>query len=359
MRVLMVTPRREANAIGGREQLSALHERCLVGLLGTDLTVRRLDPAPPTGPRAILGALDGRIDGVTVASEQAIANELGSGKFDALWLDGSNLGRLARIAKRARPQLETITFCHNVEARFFLGGLRHRPGPRALAVLAANFAAERLAVRHSDRLVALSERDSALLRRLYGRAASDLLPMAIDDAGAAADRGAAPGDGLLFVGGAFYANLAGMRWFAGKVAPRLAMRTKVVGRGFEAYRDELEASGTIDVIGGVADLAPWYAAARTVIAPIFDGSGMKTKVAEALMHGKPIIGTREAFSGYEAVAGQAGWRADTPTEWRQAIAALDAAPRCGFDPALRALFNAHFSVAAATARIAEILGFAR
>ena len=50
-----------------------------------------------------------------------------------------------------------------------------------------------------------------------------------------------------------------------------------------------------------ASLAPHLAAgAALVIAPIFDGSGMKTKVAEALMHGKHVVGTPEAFSGYAA-----------------------------------------------------------
>ena len=209
-------------------------------------------------------------------------------------------------------------------------------------------------MRHSDRLIALSERDSGILRRLYGRAASDLLPMAIDDGGVATDRGTAAGDGLLFVGGAFYANLTGMRWFANKVAPRLEMRTTVVGRGFEAYREEFEASGTIDIVGGVADLAPWYAAARAVIAPIFDGSGMKTKVAEALMHGKRVIGSPEAFTGYEGLNG--GVRCITQKDFIAAIRALSAHSPPGFDPALRALYEAHFSPQALGRQLATILG---
>jgi hypothetical protein len=36
-----------------------------------------------------------------------------------------------------------------------------------------------------------------------------------------------------------------------------------------------------------------------VVAPIFLGSGMKTKVAEAASYGKVTIGTKEAFEGYE------------------------------------------------------------
>lgn len=356
MRLMMVTPSREASAVGGREQLSALHQSCLADLLGGRLTVRRLEAAPTQGAFGVLDALRGRIDGVSAGSERALIDEIAAGGVDTLWLDGTNLGRLGAVVKRAAPAVRVLSFAHNVEARFFLGALRHRPGPRALAVLAANLAAERMAVRSSDRLVALSERDSALLGRLYRRGASDILPMAIDASGATPAVAAEPGSGLLFVGGAFYANLAGVRWFSRHVAPRLAVTTRIVGRGFDAYRAELEAGGRIEVVGTADDLAPHYAAAAAVIAPIFDGSGMKTKVAEALMYGKSVIGTREAFSGYEEVAGEAGWRAYTAEEWIGAIGELGASARPGFDPALRRLFDRLYSRAALSAGIAAILG---
>ena len=42
-----------------------------------------------------------------------------------------------------------------------------------------------------------------------------------------------------------------------------------------------------------------YYAADVVVMPIFSGSGMKTKTAEALMYGKNILGTKEAFEGYD------------------------------------------------------------
>ena len=354
---MFITPRSEAATIGGREQLSALHERCLGDLLGSALTVRRLKSVPPTGLGGALRALRGEIDGVGAASVASTLDEIAAAEVGRVWLDGSNLGRLAAAIKRRLPAVEILTFAHNVEARFFFGGLRHRPGPRALAVLAANYAAERQACRHSDRLLALSERDSALFRTVYGRAADDILPMAIEDRGLPSDHlQAASPVSLLFVGGAFYANLHGMRWFAKEVAPRLSVKTVVVGRGFEAYRGELEASGQIEVVGGVADLAPYYAAASAVVAPIFDGSGMKTKVAEALMHGKRVIGTREAFSGYEAVAAEAGWRAENLQEWVHLVEAVVAAPRAPHDPNLRALFDRHYSCAALSAGISGILG---
>lgn len=351
---MMVTPSVEAGAVGGREQLSALHRSCLADLLGKQLTIRRLEPTARQDARQVLDVLRGRIDGVTAATEQAVIDEVAGGGIDTLWLNGTNLGRLAAAVKRAAPSIQVISFAHNVEARFFLGGLRHRPNPRALAVLAANAVAERLAVRSSDRVVALSARDSELFRRVYRRGATDLLPMAIDDRGVPHATASGIGDGLLFVGGAFYANLAGMRWFAGHVAPHLPVITTIVGRGFEAFRAELEAGGKIKVVGGADDLAPYYASARAVIAPIFDGSGMKTKVAEGLMHGKRVIGTSEAFAGYEGIA--AGVRCDTRAAFISAIRTLDTSPPPRFDGSLRALFEAHYSPQALRRQLTKILG---
>ena len=356
-RLMFITPRSAAATVGGREQLSALHERCLGEVLGPLQTIRRLQSAPPAGLGGALNALSGEIDGVNAASIAAILDEIAAAGIEQVWLDGSNLGRLAAAIKRRIPAIKVFTFAHNVEARFFLGGVRHRPGPRALAVLAANYAAERQACRHSDQLIALSKRDSDLFGRIYGRTADSILPMAIEDRGPPGDPGqAGSAPSLLFVGGAFYANLHAMRWFAKHVAPRLAVRTIVVGRGFEAYRDELEAGGRIEVIGGVDDLTPYYAAASAVIAPIFDGSGMKTKVAEALMHGKSVIGTSEAFAGYEAVEAAVGRRCDTAAEFIAAIGEAEKSTSPPFDPALRLLFDRHYSFRATTDRLKQILG---
>jgi hypothetical protein len=51
--------------------------------------------------------------------------------------------------------------------------------------------------------------------------------------------------------------------------------------------------------GYVNDLSSYYKSAVAVVAPIFKGSGMKTKVIEAMSYGKSIIGTDEAFQGIE------------------------------------------------------------
>lgn len=334
--------------------LARVHRDGLQKLLGSDLRYEAL-----VDRRQTIARMRGYIDGATQLGIAATISALDAHSADTLWLDGSNLGRIAKAVRRVRPRIRIITFCHNVEARFFLGALRRAPTPRALGVLIANFVAEGMAVRNSHDLVALSNRDSAGLRRLYGRCASVILPMALRDqlteepSSAQLMSADAP---LLFVGGAFYANQAGIAWFARRVAPLINLSTKVVGQGMEGGRAELEAARGVTVVGAVDRVEPYYHEARAAIAPIFDGSGMKTKVAEALMFGKRVIGTREAFSGYEEIADQAGWICETAKEFAAAVSALESMPVVAFDPALRALYERDYSALAVERRLTDWLG---
>ena len=75
----------------------------------------------------------------------------------------------------------------------------------------------------------------------------------------------------------------------------------------------------MQVVGTVDCLETWYEKADVVISPIFLGSGMKTKTAEALMYGKPILGTKEAFEGYDTDPAKVGALCNTATEFIETI----------------------------------------
>ena len=141
------------------------------------------------------------------------------------------------------------------------------------------------------------------------------------------------------------------------MAPRIRIKTCIVGKGFEKLKRELERAGKVEVVGGVDALAEWYRNAHFVVAPIFDGSGMKTKVAEALMYGKKVVGTPEAFSGYEDVADKAGWVCESVDEFVAAIGLAQETITRGFDRELRAIYVREYSFGAARERFQDILCF--
>jgi glycosyltransferase involved in cell wall biosynthesis len=362
--ILLITKRIDERPSGGREMLCKLNRDCLSDIFGQDLHVLELDSRPLTGVRSFLGAFKGHIDGLNSAVVAEAVRQIRNNRFGLAFVDGSNLGEVAAALRKHAPDVRIITFFHNVESRFFFGSLKASPSLRALAVLMVNYLAERKAARCSDRLIALNPRDSDLMRRIYGRSADYVAPMSLEDklppaAGGEVDSARVRKEKyILFVGGAFYANRLGAAWFIKHVVPHIGIKTIVVGKGLEVFRQNGEPNPKVEVIGGVQNLAEWYLDAHVVIAPIFDGSGMKTKVAEALMFGKKVVGTREAFSGYEDVAEKAGWICATPDDFIETINRLEhrALPR--FDREVRALFECRYSYEAARARLAHALGVA-
>jgi glycosyltransferase involved in cell wall biosynthesis len=358
-KLLLVTRSLEAFPSGGREMLCKLNHDALSDLYGENFRCIELSNRPLNGLRTLGRAFQGYIDGLDAESLQSILSAVQNEQISKVFVDGSNLGALVKAVKQEFPAVEVSTFFHNVEARFFLGSLRQSKTLRALAVMTVNYIAERMSVRYSEKLICLSERDSRLLKKTYGRAATHISPMALQDklpADLDLTVHAKREKFALFVGGVFYANRAGITWFVRHVVPRINIKICIVGRGFEDLRQELECEGKVEVIGAVDSLAQWYLDAHFVIAPIFDGSGMKTKVAEALMFGKKIIGTPEAFSGYEDIVDKAGHVCLTADDFVAAINAADEMISAPFDTELRAIYQSRFSLPVSQIRMGNILG---
>lgn len=353
-RVLLIHTTDPAAPPGGRAMLSRINARLLRNLFGNGLIEFRL----PLRPGTAWGAIRGHVNGIDDTSLGDILAWIDAEQIGIVVLDGSNLGAAAAAIGAAQPDVRVVTVFHNVETRFFWGSFRARRSVRSLAVLAANYIAERKAVRASDVLIVLSERDSAGLRRLYGRGADAVAPMVMEDKPALflTETPAIGKRYLLFVGGSFYANIAGIDWFVREVVPRTRLHVMVVGRGMDMLAERFAGNDAVTLVGAVDDLAPWYAGAMLVIAPIFDGSGMKTKVAEALMFGKHVVGTPEAFSGYaEDVVAANRCCADADT-FVAALTLAEIAPPPAFDSTMRAFYQRDHSPSAAQARLASILG---
>lgn len=338
--------------------LSRLNRNALQDIFGVRLRVIDLPKPESVAMVNARKLLLGYIDGVCKHEIDKIVNCLTRHPVGLVFLDGSNYGALAKIIKRVFPYVVVVTFFHNVEARFFWGNFRRRPAARPLAVLVANYFAERLAVKNSDIIVCLSDRDSQVLARVYGRTASHVSPICVEERSSHA-RGivnpcfAKPY--VLFVGGGFYGNKDGILWFASNVAPRIPLETVVIGRGLEDLRAKLNSANGVRLVGAVKDLGPWYENAQLVVAPIFDGSGMKTKVAEALMYGKQIVATKEALSGYGAAISHLPSACDTASAFADAIQQLCERSPPKFDVNLRRIYEEEYSFHAAKRRLRNIL----
>lgn len=338
--------------------LCRLNYECLHELYKNNLVLFELGKKSLNSLGEIRNAFNGNIDGINQAVILLLLSKIRDERIDTVFIDGSNLGKVAEHVRKNFKSVKIITFFHNVEVAFFWDSIKQLKSLRSVLVTLINLIAERKSVLFSDRLICLSERDSTMLNKIYGRKATDISAIALKDSFTESDCHLIEqkyGKYALFVGGTFYANLSGIRWYAKNVAPYIDLKTLVVGKGFERYKSELESYDNIEVIGSVDSVAAWYNSAEFVVAPIFGGSGMKTKVAEALMYGKKIVGTTEAFSGYESVVDRAGVICETAQTFILGINSMLAMSANDSDLCLRQLYLNNYSSEAAKNRLNFII----
>jgi hypothetical protein len=103
---------------------------------------------------------------------------------------------------------------------------------------------------------------------------------------------------LLFFGSASSANIEGARFIIEKVVPNIDIKCVIAGKGMKKIFS-FNSTKNVEIIDFVEDPCVLFGNATAFISPLFSGSGAKIKVAEALMHGKRILGTPLSFYGYE------------------------------------------------------------
>lgn len=210
-------------------------------------------------------------------------------------------GKVLKGIKKHFPNVIIITLFHNVEYMFMKTYLNRYKKPLTLFNLINVYINEKLSAYNSNILITFNKRDSIDLFKVYKKYADVVIPLCIEDKFSSRKITQFRDGDLLtgaFVGSSFFANLHGIKWFVKNVVPHIKSNIEIVGKGFEKYRDELEIPGKVKVIGTVNDVSEYYYKVDYIISPIFEGSGMKTKTAEAFMYGKTIFGSSEAFEGY-------------------------------------------------------------
>ena len=279
-------------------------------------------PASSSKWETFAGYFRGYSSYLTPKAEAIIFQYLKSETYNILFLDSSNLGRIAKKAKKHFPHIKVITFFHNVEIVFAsmkirLGGLQYIPA------LISDWYNERLSVKYADTLAAINERDKAELEKIYKRPVDGICStiwfeddelLEIQD-----DTPLSKPLEVLFLGAWFYANTDGITWFIQKVLPLASIRLTVAGKGMERLRETFAESDKLRIPGTVKDVGEVYRRADCVVAPIFDGSGMKVKTGEALRYGKTVVGTCEAFTGYDITDGLEGYICETADEFLKAF----------------------------------------
>lgn len=259
--------------------------------------------------------------GLSSSNVRQILSLIKKNNIDSVFLASSKYGKLASRVKRTFPHVKICAFFHNIEYQYTLEECRVCPTWKNRLIAKVTASNEQDTCLYADKLIVLNNRDASLLDKIYGKKADIILPTTFIDKYSKSRTNqtkiAHNVCTLLFVGSAFFANIEGVSWFIDNVLPALkGCMLQIVGNGMEEI---FKSSYNIGVHGFVKDLADFYYRADIVVLPIFSGGGMKTKTAEALMYGCPIVGTREAFEGYELDYDKIGGMANSKEEMIRCI----------------------------------------
>lgn len=302
----------------------------------------------------LLEMFKGNILGMTHDIQNQILKILSQNKYDFVFINTSNFGQLIKKISRRFPSIKIITLCHNVEVYYIREAIRSERKLHKVLTYVVTYINEQKSIRYSDSIITLNKRDSDNLRKLYGRGASDIIPICLQDRFDITKlkvNGNKRPTGL-FIGSNFYANLEGVRWFCKRVAPFVNADIIIVGKDFELNKTELEQNKNVTVVGTVNSIEDYYYSADFIFSPIFYGSGMKTKTAEAFMFGKPFFGTTEAFEGYDVEYDKVGALCNSDVEFIDAIENN----KVSYIDYSRQLFLSNYSYESLVNKITDIIG---
>lgn len=306
-----------SNQVSGGTAVMSRNLKLIRSIAGVE--VEELQVSMQSKVNALIAALTGGNFILSKRDEKLILKKVREEHFDYVFQEGTSSGHLAeQLSKRGE---KLIAFAHNVETMLYEERMHSYQFNLIEAIkyylIKLN---EKKTVKYCTKLVTLTKRDKDIFLEKFGRKADMIIPISFDTMIDQPSSIMEEDDYCLFVGSNFFPNIEGMNWFLKNVAPKIKLNTKVVGTCCNTLDPIPEnMRGKVEYLGLVDDLKSLYKNATIVIAPIFKGSGMKTKTIEAMSFGKTIIGTDECFQGIECDYSKIGALCNKAEEFIAAI----------------------------------------
>ena len=223
--------------------------------------------------------------------------------YDAVVLDFAKQDYvLSRV-----PNTKLIVRCHNVEYDFAHRATEFDHSLKARIVSSLSERQEKRVLRAAEIAVPITANDSKRLHEIYGLIPKKekIVPVCVDDHMNEIDITKRKDRTLVITGSLWFgANFEGIKWFLRNVYPSIQGDVELIIAGRrpnQELKDMAARTRNVRIIDSPEKMQPYFERASLAIAPVFDGAGMKVKVAEALSYGLPVVGTKHAFIGYESV----------------------------------------------------------
>lgn len=242
--------------------------------------------------------------------------------YDAVVMDFTKLDYVLRRIPRDKLIVRVL----NVEKDY--SDRQYEREKTLLHLLEKNLTGGREAkiVCQAAKLIPLTEKDRERLTELYGVPSNGMtvVPICLEKTHRQAElAGADESVRMILTGSLWYGpNYLGIKWFLENVYGKLDFPKCLIIAGFRPNQELIELVkqfSDVSLVDSPQSMEPYFKQADLAIAPVFDGAGMKVKVAEALSWGLAVVGTSHAFEGYEIAHGVNSYRAENAEDFETCI----------------------------------------
>jgi len=304
------------------------------------------------------------------AVRAALERELRAHPCDVVWFGCLGMAWYLPLVRRLQPSARVVLDQHDVESDKFAQYARRQWGPGKLAAEAEWREARRFelqTLREVDAVGAICEDDARTYRRLAGVGAL-AVPQVVRFV--RRSKRITVGPRLCYVGNLRWGpNVRGLDWFCQEVWPRVRARLPDAALEIAGTRLATDETGApivprqwqapgITTLGFIPDLGPLYERSAAMVAPSFDGTGVRLKLLEAFRNGVPVVTTPDGAAGLAVQSGREAFVEADPAEFGDRVVRLatSAAEQARLREAAYAFLERHHSLAAAEAPARALLG---
>lgn len=286
-------------------------------------------------------------------------------EYQVIFVEFTKMDYFIRDILKSGYRGKIIVRAHNVEHDFFkINFMAHKTFMNGAKYLISK-KREGYMIANSDLVLAITELDKKRLIELYNVSPDkvQIFPVAVNFAKNDKTFDGKIGNRIkcLITGSLWFGpNADATVWFLKEVYPAVKSICDLTVAGFRPNEDvkhSCQESG-VKLIDSPDDMEPYFNKTEMVLAPIFDGGGMKVKIAEALSYGLPVVTTNHGNIGYELVDHKNAFIANTAEEFVKAIQDyynMSEEVRAEFLNASWFNYKKKFSLNAATERCAIII----
>ncbi|MDB2008590.1 glycosyltransferase family 4 protein [[Clostridium] symbiosum] len=247
-------------------------------------------------------------------------------QYDFIFIEFTKLDYILKDIFRSRYNGKILIRAHNVEQDYLRISYESNRSFVNFVKYILSGKREKYMVWNADTVLAITENDKKRLIDLYGLTKDKIVicPVGVNmpETGKSFD-GRVDGKLSCLITGSlwFGPNADAIAWFITEVFPEVKDICDLTIAGFRPNSDikRLCSKAGVTLIDSPESMKPYFEQSDMVLAPIFDGGGMKVKIAEAMSYGLPIVTTVHGAIGYSLIDGENGFIADTTDDFVEAI----------------------------------------